>query len=35
VEQAPAVVETPEQAQTNAEKKLKEDAELAKNELLK
>ena len=35
VEQAPVVVETPEQMKTNAEKKLKEDAEKAKNQLLK
>ena len=31
----PVVEESPEQAQTNAEKKLKEEAEIAKNQLLK
>ena len=34
-ESQPAVVESPEQVQTNAEKKLKEEAEIAKHQLLK
>jgi len=34
-EQKPAAEELPEHTKTNAEKKLKEEAEIAKNQLLK